>query len=113
LILGEIDPSHTGLTNEQTAIVTALAALTGGGIAILAGQDAQAAAIAAENESYNNSTRHWLANVAICFLCASPPDNIKGQINPGGGPITPQEVELIKDGDDKPAPIDPFKQKPN
>jgi filamentous hemagglutinin len=49
-----LDPSEAALNTEQTAIVAALAALTGGAAAGLAGANAQAGAIWGENEGLNN-----------------------------------------------------------
>jgi filamentous hemagglutinin len=67
--LDAIDPTHAPLTTEQTAFATAVSMLFGGSVAGLLGQNASAAATAAANETLDNSTKHWAANLAFCILC--------------------------------------------
>ncbi|MFJ2986222.1 beta strand repeat-containing protein [Collimonas sp. NPDC087041] len=53
-LLAAMDPNATALSPEQTAALTALSMLAGGGVAALAGQNATTAAQFAENETLNN-----------------------------------------------------------
>lgn len=55
VIMG-IDPTGAALTPEQTALVTAIAMIAGGGIAGALGQNAAGAVTSAENEALNNAT---------------------------------------------------------
>lgn len=57
-VIKEIDPTGAALTPEQTALVTAIAMIAGGGVAGALGQNAISAAISAENEALNNATKH-------------------------------------------------------
>jgi filamentous hemagglutinin len=57
-VVQQIDPAHTPLDQGQTAAVTALAMLAGGGLAGALNQNATGAANAAENEALNNATKH-------------------------------------------------------
>ena len=57
-LIGQIDPTGVPLTPEQTALVTAVAMIAGGGVAGALGQNATGAAISAENEALNNATKH-------------------------------------------------------
>jgi filamentous hemagglutinin len=55
-VLAGIDPSATALSSGQTALVTAIAMLAGGGLAGALGENASGAATSAENEALNNDT---------------------------------------------------------
>ncbi|WER45125.1 filamentous hemagglutinin N-terminal domain-containing protein [Cupriavidus sp. WKF15] len=59
LVLGLIDPGQTPPTTGQTAAATAIAMLAGGGLASALGQNANAAALAAQNEALNNTISHY------------------------------------------------------
>ena len=73
LTLDAMDPTHDPLTTEQTAVVTAVAMLAGGGAAAALGQNPNAAATAAENEALNNATGHWFIDKVVvplvCLYC--------------------------------------------
>jgi len=56
-VIKAIDPTGVDLTTGQTALVTAISTLVGGGIASAAGQNVQGAVSAAQNEALNNSTQ--------------------------------------------------------
>ena len=58
-ILGAIDPDQNPLTTQQIAVTAALATLTGGGLAGLAGLNPEGAATAAQNEALNNTAFDW------------------------------------------------------
>ncbi|WP_158229192.1 hypothetical protein [Collimonas sp. PA-H2] len=53
-LLAAMDPNATALSPGQTAALTALSMLAGGGVAALAGQNSTTAAQFAENETLNN-----------------------------------------------------------
>ncbi len=55
-VIKAIDPSGAPLTSGQTALVTAIAMIAGGGVAGALGQNANAAATSAANEARNNAT---------------------------------------------------------
>jgi len=57
-IIGVLDPSGAPLDQGQVAMLATLSALTGGGLAGLAGQNAMAGATAAQNEALNNAGQH-------------------------------------------------------
>jgi filamentous hemagglutinin len=57
-VIGQINPTGAPLTPEQTALVTAIAMIGGGGVAGVLGQTATSAAITAQNEALNNATQH-------------------------------------------------------
>ena len=111
--LGAIDPSHDPLTTEQTAIVTAISMLAGGGAGAALGQNPGAAAMAAGNEAENNGAKHWA--FVVCLLCNlyTGPENINGVESPVSGMTSPEDVEQINKGNEsESAPRDPFKMKP-
>ncbi|CAN7282247.1 filamentous hemagglutinin N-terminal domain-containing protein [Paraburkholderia hospita] len=62
-----LDPTGSSLDTAQQAAVTALAVMTGGIAAGLAGADAQAGATWAQNEATNNSELHTAEIVASCL----------------------------------------------
>jgi filamentous hemagglutinin len=69
-VIGAIDPTGAPLTTEQTALVTALAMLAGGGVAGALGQNAIGAATSAENEALNNATQHVKGDL-VSRVCGS------------------------------------------
>ena len=71
----------SNLTDQECALITSIAMISGGGIAGLLGQNATGGATAAENEALNNSEQDHSESDELKKLLAKE----RSELNAGGG----------------------------